>query len=208
MLKFSSTRREDIRSEVTFKGTLLRNGIMSLSDELKYASDYDNILNSAASSDSLFDNISSNNVNTNSLSENLEENVMSKQELEEAQKNILSADLTHNNATCDYDFVNNTCQCFYKTSTPIRIEFDPYEEIIPAPKVIGKKAVKLQTTGDNLEEIRKSDEDLENALNEANYSVVQQGACNPRVRKSFRKMGRTSKKGALTVFTVVLSNIV
>lgn len=206
MLKFSSTRREEIRSEVTFRGTLLRNGIMSLSDELKYASDYDNILNSAT--DSLFDNISSNHVNTNSLSDNLEENVMSKEELEEAHKNILSADITHNNATCDYDFVNNTCQCFYKTSTPIRIEFDPYEEIIQVPKVIGKKAVKLQTTRDNLEEIRRSDEDLEHVLNDANYSVVQQGACNPRVRKSFRKMGRTSKKGALTVFTVVLSNIV
>ena len=208
MLKFTSTRKDEIRSEVTFRGTLLRNGIMSLSDELKYASDYDNILNDAT--DSLFDNISNNATHalTSSMSDNLEENVMNTEELQEAQRNVLSADLTHNNATCDYDFVNNTCQCFYKTSTPVRIEFDPYEEIFPFPKVVSKKAVKLQTTRDNLEEIRNSDEALENALNEANYSVVQRGACNPRVRRSFRKLGKTSKRGALTVFTAVLSNVV
>ena len=112
MLKFSSTRKDEIRSEVTFRGTLLRNGIMSLSDELKYASDYDNILNDAT--DSLFDNISNNatRAESNSLSDNLEEKVINKEELQEIQKNILSADITHNNATCDYDFVNNTCQCF------------------------------------------------------------------------------------------------
>ena len=208
MLKFTSTRKDEIKSEVTFRGTLLRNGIMSLSDELKYASDYDNILNDAT--DSLFDNISNNatHAETNSLSDNLEENVMTKEELEEAQRNLLSADITHNNATCDYDFVNNTCQCFYKTSTPVRVEFDPYEEIFPFPNVVRKKAVKLQTTKDNLEEIRNSDEALENALNDANYSVLQRDACNPRVRRSFRKLGQTSKKGALTVFTAVLSNIV
>ena len=221
MLKFSSTRKDEIKSEVTFRGTLLRNGIMSLSDELRYATDYDNILTGV--DDSLFGNISSYvmHSDTNSLSDNLDENVerecgMNKEELEDVQAKVLKANLTHddyhgvyhNNATCDYDFVNNTCQCFYKTSTPVRIEFDPYEEIVPLPNVIGKKTVRLQTTKDNLDEIRRSDDALENALNDANYSLVQQGACNPRVRRSFRKLGQTSKKGAITVFTAVLSNIV
>ena len=37
MLKFAgSAKKGDITNEVVFEGTMLRNGIMSLSDELKY----------------------------------------------------------------------------------------------------------------------------------------------------------------------------
>ena len=216
MLKFTATKETDIINEVVFKGTMLRNGIMSLSDELKFATDYDNILNEA-STDSLLDGvISSDSENgtrsSSSLSENLEEHVLEETNVKDnANTTQKNAELTHNDATCDYDFVNNTCQCFFKTSTPVRVKFDPYEEIFPVNVNTNKtrrRVVKLQTTEDNLEEIRTSDEALENIL-AVNESVVYQHVnCSPKVRKSLRKIGKSSKKGAITVFATVLTNIV
>ena len=196
MLKFTATKETDIINEVVFKGTMLRNGIMSLSDELKFATDYDNILNEA-STDSLLDGvISSDSENgtrsSSSLSENLEEHVLEETNVKEnANTTQKNAELTHNDATCDYDFVNNTCQCFFKTSTPVRVKFDPYEEIFPVNVNTNKtrrRVVKLQTTEDNLEEIRTSDEALENIL-AVNESVVYQHVnCSPKVKKSLRKV--------------------
>ena len=235
MLKFAgSAKKGDITNEVVFEGTMLRNGIMSLSDELKFATRYDRIVNNG--SDSMFDRNNSETLTDSTLSEallcretlpedtlsdNLDENVFKKPKDEaedilepdlrrtersyEMPKNVPEVELTHNNATCDYDFVNNTCQCYYKTSTPVRVHFDPYEQVFPLQDM-RKKVLKLQTTAENMEEIKCADDMLENAL-ALSVSSVYQTNCSPRVKKSLKKISESSKKGALTVFTAVLTNI-
>ena len=237
MLKFKAKpKQHDITNEVAFEGTLLRNGIMSLSDELKFATDYDKILQD--NSDSMFDENKSmlENETRTSFSQNLEENILLGDyyscdnkileedlrpipRVEKVPKKILKPikivdselELTHQDANCDYDFVNNTCLCFYKTSTPVRVEFDPYEEIFPAPAPSGqqmlRKVLKLQTTEDNLQEMRDSEEMLADAL-AVSVMSSHQGSCSPRVKQSLKKIGKHSKRGAITVFTSVLSSIV
>merc|ERR1712098_476698 len=213
MLKFTSTKKCDIRNDIAFESTMLRNGIISLSDELKFAEDYDKITNS----DSMFEpnkcSISS------EFSENLEENVLGddllyssnykakQSEVMKMQKKLLPLkiiELTHKDDSCDYDFVNNTCVSCFKTSTPIRIEFNPDEEIFPEESMKKTKLLKLETTEENIKELRSSDEELANALA---LSVTQSGFCSPRVTKSAQKLKRTSKKVAISALTTVLTNI-
>ena len=69
-----------------------------------------------------------------------------------------------------------------------------------------KKVLKLQTTAENMEEIKYADDMLENAL-ALSVSSVYQTNCSPRVKKSLKKISESSKRGALTVFTAVLTNI-
>ena len=195
-----SKRTLDITNEVEFEGTMLRNGILSLSDEMKLANDYDQNIKSA--SDSLFEK-------DLSLSENLDELVEPypepRQDIGRAVKVLqLKLKTTHDDADCDYSFGNKTCICFYKTSTPVRLEFNSYDELI-IPEVVQRKVVRLQSTQDNLEELRNSDELLEAALA---TSIAGQATCSPGVKRSLEKIRRTSKKGAITVLTAVLSNIV
>ena len=65
--------------------------------------------------------------------------------------------------------------------------------------------MRLQSTQDNLEELKVSDDLLEEALA---LSVVSPGTCSPRVTRSLKKIRRSSKKGAVNLLTTVLSNIV
>ena len=210
MLKFTSTKKCDITNEIAFEATMLRNGLMSLSDELKFAEDYDKI----TYVDSMFD---PNKTSIGSdFSENLEENVLGddllyssyhkvkQPEVNKMQKKLLPLkimELTHKDESCDYDFVNNTCVSCFKTSTPIRIEFNPDNDIFPDVK---KKMVKLETTEENIKELKTSEEMLENALA---LSITQTGFCSPRVTRSLQKIKRTSKKGAISALTTVLTNI-
>ena len=192
----------NITNDVEFEGTLLRNGILSLGDQMKLADDYDENIGNV--SDSMFDN------NDTEYSENLAELVEAKPAAvrSEVRRNLLELEVTvHNDKNCDYtdtgrSLANKTCLCFYKTSTPVRMEFNSYDEIV-IPE--SKKRVRLQSTQDNLEELRVSDDLLAEALAS---SVLHQGTCSPRVKNSLRKLGKTSKKGAINVLTVVLSNIV
>ena len=197
-----SKRTLDITNEVEFEGTMLRNGILSLSDEMKLANDYDQNIKSA--SDSLFEKDQD-----FSLSENLDELVEPypepRKDLGRALKVLqLKLKTSHDDVDCDYSFGNKTCLCFYKTSTPVRLEFNSYDELI-IPEVVQRKVVRLQSTQDNLEELRNSDELLEAALA---TSIAGQASCSPGVKRSLQKIRRTSKKGAITVLTAVLSNIV
>ena len=198
LVSFAMLKRSlDITSEVEFEGTLLRNGILSLNDEVKLANDYDeNIRNT---SDSMFDN------KEFSISENLDELVEAKPPPKRPPNNLklLQLEVT-SHADCDYSFGNKTCLCFYKTSTPVRLEFNSQEELV-IPDLAKKKTVRLQSTQDNLEELRDSDDLLEAALA---TSVASHVTCSPRVRQSLRRIKKSSKAGAITVLTAVLTNIV
>ena len=195
----------NITNDVEFEGTLLRNGILSLDDQMKLADDYD--VNIGNVSDSMFDN------NHTEYSDNLAELVEAKpaEVKSEVRRSLIELEVTvHNDKNCDYtdtggSLANKTCLCFYKTSTPVRMEFNSYDEIV-VPERTSKKRVRLQSTQDNLEELRVSDDLLAEALLAS--SVLHQGTCSPRVKNSLRKLGKTSKKGATNVLTVVLSNIV
>ena len=193
----------NITNDVEFEGTLLRNGILSLGDQMKLAGDYDAIIGNV--SDSMFDN------NHTEYSENLAELVEAKPAgVRSEVRNLVELEVTvHNDQNCDYtdtgrSLANKTCLCFYKTSTPVRMEFNSYDEIV-IPERASKKRVRLQSTQDNLEELRVSDDLLAEALAS---SVLHQPACSPRVKNSLRKLGKTSKKGAISALTVVLSSIV
>ena len=245
----ANAKKHDITNEIAFGATLLRNGIMSLNDELKFATRYDKITINNHASDSLLDDENESMIDNETLtsySQNLEENLLEDDlvtennildedlrppvpcvPVEKVRKKILKPprplkpvkdplELTHYDSDCDYDFVNNTCPCFYKTSTPVRVEFDPYEEIFPIKRdePLIKKVFKLQTTEDNLQELRDSDERLADCLNDGNEALTVSlysqhgGSCSPRVKQTMKKIGKHSKRGALSVFTTVLSNIV
>ena len=195
----------NITNDVEFEGTLLRNGILSLGDQMKLADDYDEHIGNV--SDSMFDN------NHTEYSDNLAELVEANPKPSGVGKDLrklVQLEVTvHDDKNCDYtetagSLANKTCLCFYKTSTPVRMEFNSYDEIvIPAEGM--KKRVRLQSTQDNLEELRVSDDLLAEALAS---SVLHQGTCSPGVKNSLRKLRKSSKKGAIDVLTVVLSNIV
>ena len=195
----------NITNDVEFEGTLLRNGILSLGDQMKLADDYDEHIGNV--SDSMFDN------NHTEYSDNLAELVEANPKpsgLERDLRKLVQLEVTvHDDKNCDYtetagSLANKTCLCFYKTSTPVRMEFNSYDEIV-IPAEGKKKRVRLQSTQDNLEELRVSDDLLAEALAS---SVLHQGTCSPGVKKSLRKLRKSSKKGAIDVLTVVLSNIV
>ena len=195
----------NITNDVEFEGTLLRNGILSLGDQMKLADDYDEHLGNV--SDSMFDN------NHSDYSDNLAELVEANPKppgVKSDLRKLVEPEVTvHDDKTCDYtdtagSLANKTCLCFYKTSTPVRMEFNSYDEIV-IPAEGKKKRVRLQSTQDNLEELRVSDDLLAEALAS---SVLHQGTCSPGVKNSLRKLRKSSKKGAIDVLTVVLSNIV
>ena len=204
----------NITNDVEFEGTLLRNGILSLGDQMKLADDYDEHIGNV--SDSMFDN------NHTEYSDNLAELVEANPKpsgVGRDLRKLVQLEVTvHDDKNCDYtetagSLANKTCLCFYKTSTPVRMEFNSYDEIVipppppPAGGGVGKvKRRVLQSTQDNLEELRVSEELLAEAL--MGSSVLQQGSCSPGVKSSLRRLRKTSKKGALDVLTVVLSNIV
>ena len=205
----------NITNDVEFEGTLLRNGILSLGDQMKLADDYDEHIGNV--SDSMFDN------DQTEYSDNLAELVEANPKpagVKSDLRKLVELEVTvHDEKNCDYtatggSLANKTCLCFYKTSTPVRMEFNSYDEIvIPPPPPAGggvggkvKRRVRLQSTQDNLEELRVSEELLAEAL--MGSSVLQQGSCSPGVKNSLRRLRKTSKKGALDVLTVVLSNIV
>lgn len=195
----------NITNDVEFEGTLLRNGILSLGDQMKLADDYDEHIGNV--SDSMFDN------NHTEYSDNLAELVEANPKPSGVGKDLrklVQLEVTvHDDKNCDYtetagSLANKTCLCFYKTSTPVRMEFNSYDEIV-IPAEGKKKRVRLQSTQDNLEELRVSDDLLAEALAS---SVLHQGTCSPGVKNSLRKLRKSSKKGAIDVLTVVLSNIV
>ena len=195
----------NITNDVEFEGTLLRNGILSLGDQMKLADDYDEHIGNV--SDSMFDN------NHTEYSDNLAELVEANPKPSVVGKDLrklVQLEVTvHDDKNCDYtetagSLANKTCLCFYKTSTPVRMEFNSYDEIV-IPAEGKKKRVRLQSTQDNLEELRVSDDLLAEALAS---SVLHQGTCSPGVKNSLRKLRKSSKKGAIDVLTVVLSNIV
>ena len=195
----------NITNDVEFEGTLLRNGILSLGDQMKLADDYDEHIGNV--SDSMFDN------NHTEYSDNLAELVEANPKpsgLGRDLRKLVQLEVTvHDDKNCDYtetagSLANKTCLCFYKTSTPVRMEFNSYDEIV-IPAEGKKKRVRLQSTQDNLEELRVSDDLLAEALAS---SVLHQGTCSPGVKNSLRKLRKSSKKGAIDVLTVVLSNIV
>ena len=195
----------NITNDVEFEGTLLRNGILSLGDQMKLADDYDEHIGNV--SDSMFDN------NHTEYSDNLAELVEANSKPSGVGKDLrklVQLEVTvHDDKNCDYtetagSLANKTCLCFYKTSTPVRMEFNSYDEIV-IPAEGKKKRVRLQSTQDNLEELRVSDDLLAEALAS---SVLHQGTCSPGVKNSLRKLRKSSKKGAIDVLTVVLSNIV
>ena len=204
----------NITNDVEFEGTLLRNGILSLRDQMKLADDYDEHIGNV--SDSMFDNDQTE--YSDNLAELVEANPKPAGERSDLRKLVELEVTVHDEKNCDYtaagaSLANKTCLCFYKTSTPVRMEFNSYDEIVippppPAGVRVGVKVKRrvLQSTQDNLEELRVSEELLAEAL--MGSSVLQQGSCSPAVKSSLRRLRKTSKKGALDVLTVVLSNIV
>ena len=196
----------NITNDVEFEGTLLRNGILSLGDQMKLADDYDEHIGNV--SDSMFDH------NHTEYSDNLAELVEANPKPTDVKsdlRKLVELEVTvHDDKTCDYtdtgrSLANKTCLCFYKTSTPVRMEFNSYDEIVIPVDWKKKGRVRLQSTQDNLEEMRVSDDLLADALAS---SVLHQGTCSPGVKNSLRKLRKSSKKGAIDVLTVVLSNIV
>jgi hypothetical protein len=96
---------------------------------------------------------------------------------------------------------NEDCSCVFATSTPVRIEFDPYSQLF-ATKLESKKQT-LNTLEDNLDEIKMSECLLTETLGRTRSAKT----CLPKLKKSFKKVRKSSKKGALTALTVILTNI-
>ena len=87
----------NITNDVEFEGTLLRNGILSLGDQMKLADDYDEHIGNV--SDSMFDN------NHTEYSDNLAELVEAKpaEVKSEVRRSLIELEVTvHNDKNCDY----------------------------------------------------------------------------------------------------------
>ena len=98
--------------------------------------------------------------------------------------------------------IGNICLCFCSTSTPVKIEFDPYSQLFG--QKLGCKVQMLQTFEDSLKEMKLA-EDL---LAETLASTDGEKVCLPKLKKSFKKVRKSSKNGAITALTVILTTII
>ena len=187
------TTKADLTDEIKFENTLLRNGIVSPSVEEKLANIYDLTLRDTADhvEDSLLDSISI--YSTSDLAHSDESN---------KTKNEAATDTFENkNSTADCT-IGNVCLCVYQTSTPVRLEFDPYSELFP--KQFEGKIQTLQTLEDNLKEMKMAEDLLAETL--ARKECVKM--CFPKLKKSLKRVRKSSKKGAISALTIILTNIV
>merc|ERR1719318_1169053 len=191
-----SATKADLSEDIQFENTLLRNGIISPSVEEKLANFFDDAYKDIDNNgDSMLDTVSVYTVSDLSLTINCN-----------TKNNVLNTptdtleDIAkvgeHNENTANED-----CSCVFATSTPVRIEFDPYSQLFP-PKIKSKEQP-LDTLEDNLEHIKMSECLLTETLGRTKCVKT----CLPKLKKSFKKVRKSSKKGALTALTVILTNI-
>ena len=188
-----SSNKADLSEDIQFENTLLRNGIISPSVEEKLANFFDDVYKDIDNNgDSMLDTISVYTASdlTNSDKCNPNNNVFD-----------TPTDTLENMAKLAEHTPNEDCSCVFATSTPVRIEFDPYSQLF-APKLESKKQT-LGALEDNLEEIKLSEYLLTDTLGRTRGAKT----CLPKLKKSFKKVRKSSKKGAFTSLTVILTNI-
>ena len=180
MKHFSNTI---LSEDIQFENTLLRNGIISPRVEEKLANIFDDAYKDIAhNDDSMLDTVS----------------VYTTSDLSHGDKILTTFTDTFKNASKIAKFANKEhFSGAFTTSTPLRTEFDPYGQLFPM-KIEGKKQV-----GD-LDEIIVCESFFTETLLKREKSAK---TCLPKLKKSFKKVRRSSKKGAIGALTVILSNI-
>ena len=91
----------------------------------------------------------------------------------------------------DDELLRKECPCIHKTSTPVRADFDLYEDIIflPANNLPGK-------------DMRSDDAFIQDATHSQTLCVLP-----TRMKRRLRKVKRSSKAGARAALTLILCNI-
>ena len=177
-----------LTEDIKFENTLLVNGIMSSKAENKLANVYDlSLRHNDKDIHNVLDDFS-----TSDLTDT--------DETKDSRNDTFSDTFVTS--------IGNVCLCFCTTSTPVRIEFDPYSQLFV--QKLGCKVQMLQTFDDSLKEMRLA-EDL---LAETLTSTEGEKVCIPKLKKSFKKVRKSSKKGAIgyflaiTALTVILTTII
>ena len=92
----------------------------------------------------------------------------------------------------DSELLNKECPCIHKTSTPVRADFDLYEDIV----FVSAKHLDNQQ--------KPSDEAF---IKDPTYSNENNCVFPKKMKKTFKKAKRNSKKGATAALTLILCNI-
>ena len=93
----------------------------------------------------------------------------------------------------DSELLKKECPCIHKTSTPVRADFDLYEDIV----FLSAKHLDSQQ--------KPSDEAF---IKDPTYSNENNCRVFPKtIKKTFKKAKRNSKKGAAAALTLILCNI-
>ena len=92
----------------------------------------------------------------------------------------------------DSELLKKECLCIHKTSTPVRADFDLYEDIV----FVSAKHLDNQQ--------KPTDEAF---IRDPTYSIDNNCVFPKKMKKTFKKAKRNSKKGATAALTLILCNI-
>ena len=92
----------------------------------------------------------------------------------------------------DIELLKKECRCIHLTSTPVRADFDLYEDIV----FVSAKHLDNQQ--------KSSDEAF---IKDPSYSNENNCVFPKKMKKTFKKAKRNSKKGAAAALTLILCNI-
>merc|ERR1712179_155709 len=99
--------------------------------------------------------------------------------------------------------MKKVCLCFCTNSTPVRLEFDPSSRLFVEKS--GCEVPFLHTFEDSVKEMKVSEDLLAETLeSKAGEKLL----CLPKIKKSLKQVGKSSKKGALSALTVILTTII
>ena len=170
--------KKNLSEEVQFESTLLRNGVISPSVEEKLVNIYD-----AAFKDIFYDNDDSV-LNATSLCSEVDFT---------GTKNITS-DTFSSKFTSEYFLTNSQI----KTSTPMRIDTASSVRLMDD---------NVNTTEHILREIGEMKAN-KNVVAFKKNPVSRKNQCMPKLKKSFKRAKKSVKKGSVTAFTLILTNII
>ena len=92
----------------------------------------------------------------------------------------------------DSELLKKECPCIHKTSTPVRADFDLYEDIV----FVSAKHLDNQQ--------KPTDEAF---IKDPTYSIENNCVFPKKMKRTFKKAKRNSKKGAAAALTLILCNI-
>ena len=192
--------KDTLTEEILLENILLSNGVLSQSDQDKLAKIFDDKTKEAVvdtfSDYSTCDLTRSSDEQELMLDMGVHESDINKWLDQQQEGNMSTFSETSNQP------MKNVSLCFCTNSTPVKLEFDQYSRLFVEKS--GCEVQFLQSFEDTVKEMKVA----EDVLAETLETRAGENSCLLKVKKSFRKVGKCSKTGAISALTVILTTII